>query len=182
MNVGFVGLGKLGLPVAYAMASRGVNVYRHDPLVWGPPEDTSHEAGLAELIKEGQSRIWFCPLTTIVQKADVVFVAVQTPHDPRFEGITPLPEDRADFDYSFLVQAVKHLSEEDDRQERDLTVGVISTVLPGTMRRYVMPVLSDRVTLVYNPTFIAMGTTIRDFLDPEFVLLGGEDEGRGEAV
>ena len=48
---------------------------------------------------------------------------------------------------------------------------VISTVLPGTVRREILPLVNDHVKLCYNPFFIAMGTTIRDFLDPEFVLL-----------
>jgi UDPglucose 6-dehydrogenase len=43
------------------------------------------------------------------------------------------------------------------------------------MDRYIRRVLSERVSLVYNPSFIAMGTTVQDFLDPEFVLLGGDD-------
>ena len=49
---------------------------------------------------------------------------------------------------------------------------IISTVLPGTIRREILPWLSPHVKLCYNPFFIAMGTTIRDFLAPEFVLFG----------
>ena len=173
MNVGIVGLGKLGLPVAYAIAARGLTVFGHDPLVTGPPEDTTHEEGLADAITAGRDRVWFTPLSTVVKECDVIFVAVQTPHQPRFEGVTPLPADRADFDYSFLVQVCKHISEQADKQHKPVTVAVISTVLPGTLQRCVIPVLGDRVRLAYNPSFIAMGTTVRDFLDPEFVLLGG---------
>src|SRR4029079_8006110 len=55
------------------------------------------------------------------------------------------------------------------------TVAVVSTVLPGTMRRSVMPVASPLLGLCYNPSFVAMGTTMRDFLHPEFVLLGADD-------
>lgn len=170
-----VGLGKLGLPIAYAMASRGITAYGYDPVVTGPPADTSHEQGLAEVIAAAEDRVHFTDLRGVVEHCDVIFTAVQTPHEQRFEGITPLPEERADFDYSFLVQACKHLSDEADRQQRTVTLAVISTVLPGTMRRHVRPVLSDRVALTYNPSFIAMGTTIQDFLNPEFVLLGGDD-------
>jgi UDPglucose 6-dehydrogenase len=56
------------------------------------------------------------------------------------------------------------------------TVAVISTVLPGTMAREIVPLLPKHVGLAYNPSFIAMGTTVRDFLQPEFVLVGGEAE------
>jgi UDPglucose 6-dehydrogenase len=55
---------------------------------------------------------------------------------------------------------------------------IISTVLPGTIRREIIPLIEKdkRINLVYNPFFIAMGTTIHDFLNPEFVLLGMDDE------
>jgi UDPglucose 6-dehydrogenase len=170
-----VGLGKLGLPVAYAMAARGLHVYGYDSFVSGPPDDTSHEQGLAEIIEVAGGRMHFCDLTDVVNNTNVIFVAVQTPHEPRFEGVTPLPEDRADFDYSFLIQACKQISRVADALEKNITLAVISTVLPGTMDRYIRRVLSERVALVYNPSFIAMGTTVQDFLDPEFVLLGGDD-------
>lgn len=182
MNVGIVGLGKLGLPVAYAMASRGLTVYGHDPLVTGPPEDCSHEQGLAEIIEQAEDRMRFCPLDEVVKNCDVIFVAVQTPHEPRFEGVTPLPEDRADFDYSRLKVAVGNLADSARRLNRHVTLAVISTVLPGTMARHVEPLLGGWAKLVYNPSFIAMGTTIRDFLDPEFVLLGGDIDGKVEDV
>ena len=175
MRVGMVGLGKLGLPVAYAMGSRGLNVYGYDPVVSRPPEDTSHEDGLAEAIEQAGDRMVFCGLLDVVNNADVVFVATQTPHGPEYEGVTPLPETRADFDYSFLVQACKQICRAAEALNKRVTLSVISTVLPGTMRRYIEPLLPESVSLVYSPSFIAMGTTIQDFLDPEFVLLGSED-------
>jgi UDPglucose 6-dehydrogenase len=183
MNVGMVGLGKLGLPVAYAMASQGIDVYGYDPVVTGPPEDCSHEEGLAEVVEHGGHNMWFSSLEKVVENCDVIFVAVQTPHDPRFEGVTPLPEERADFDYSYLKSAVSEIEGAAVRLNRqfNITVAVISTVLPGTMRREIIPLLHG-VPLVYNPAFIAMGTTISDFLDPEFVLLGSDSPGAENEV
>ena len=40
---------------------------------------------------------------------------------------------------------------------------IISTVLPGTLKRYIYPVMSKYINLTYNPFFIAMGTTIENF-------------------
>lgn len=179
-SVGMIGLGKLGLPVATAMASRGLEVYGYDPCVSGFPEDTSHEEGLAEAIEQAKDRMHFVSLDEVTADCEVVFVAVQTPHGAEYEGITPLPDTRADFDYSYLVQAVKHVVGASNG--RPLTLAVISTVLPGTMARYIEPLLPENVRLVYNPSFIAMGTTISDFLDPEFVLLGGDWEADGKVT
>ena len=52
---------------------------------------------------------------------------------------------------------------------------IISTVLPGTIEREIKPLLSPCVKLCYNPFFIAMGTTVSDFLNPEMVLFGVDD-------
>ena len=49
---------------------------------------------------------------------------------------------------------------------------IISTVLPGTLKRYIYPVMSKYINLTYNPFFIAMGTTIENFLFSEMILLG----------
>jgi UDPglucose 6-dehydrogenase len=50
---------------------------------------------------------------------------------------------------------------------------IISTVLPGTIRRDIAP-LATNTTLVYNPYLIAMGSVKQDFLDPEMIMIGTE--------
>ena len=112
----------------------------------------------------------------MVDFADLIFVAVQTPHDPLYEGITRIPETRVDFDYSYLVGACKELNTAIEANGTDKVVVVISTVLPGTMDEHVLPHLGSHFKLCYNPFFIAMGTTIYDFTHPEFVLFGMADE------
>ena len=57
---------------------------------------------------------------------------------------------------------------------------IISTVLPGTIDREIRPLFNKHMALCYNPFFIAMGTTIKDFLNPEFVLFGSEDDEAAE--
>lgn len=178
MRVGFIGLGRLGLPVATAMASRGLEVYGYDPYVSGYPDDLSYEENFEETVAAAEGRVTFHrDASYVVADTDgVVMIAVQTPHEPRFEGVTPLPEERADFDYSYLRDAVLRVAQAAERQQKQITIAVISTVLPGTMQREIEPLLNEYTVLCYTPSFIAMGTTIRDFLDPEFVLLGGDDE------
>ena len=125
------------------------------------------------------SIVW-SDVSELVSNSDIIFVPIQTPHDPKYEGVTRLPDERVDFDYSFLISGIAALSDEIELQGQSKVVVIISTVLPGTIREYIMPVLSSHVKLCYNPFFIAMGTTIRDFKNPEFVLFGGEDEGAYE--
>ena len=181
-RVGLVGLGKLGVPVALAMSLRGHDVVGYDvdeskmQKVRFPHRERgpNGEPSIEPLLQ--QSGLRFGSLRDVVDHAEIIFVAVQPPHDPFYEGVTRLPEERVDFDYTFLREAIENLSRaiEDGGQEK--IVVVISTVLPGTIRREILPRISSLVKLCYNPFFIAMGTTIDDFVNPEFVLFGVRDE------
>jgi UDPglucose 6-dehydrogenase len=77
---------------------------------------------------------------------------------------------------------MKSISESVEKHGEEKIVVIISTVLPGTVESSIKPVLSDKIKLCYNPFFIAMGTTIRDFMNPEFVLLGVDDLEAAERV
>lgn len=208
-KVGFIGLGKLGLPVATAMALRGADVmgydvnskrmsYEKQPYLETGPDGTDdfndwlHVAGSATTSgavthyagETFRGALRFGSIDEVVRHADVIFVAVQTPHDMRFEGITPLKDEPCDFDYSFLRSAVISAVQAKAREASDrmIPVVVISTVLPGTMEREIIPQLTPDLPLVYNPSFIAMGTTMRDFLDPEFILLGVKSTAAADVV
>lgn len=191
MKVGFCGLGKLGFPCALAIAMKGHDVYGYDinPDVMNTDPRIYKEAGIDgtgdlndylgdnfhNYITSGNGpggKLFFSDLETIGKKCEIIFMAIQTPHQPQFEGTTCIPEGRADFNYDALEQAVIDLTKHIDKKT---AVVIISTVLPGTIRNRIMPHLNDHVKLCYNPFFIAMGTTMRDFLDPEFTLFGVND-------
>jgi UDPglucose 6-dehydrogenase len=179
MKIGFMGLGKLGLPCALASEAAGHEVVGYDPnpAVAGYIRDRKipyREEGTPELLVHSKIRV--VSVNEVVAHSDLIFVAVQTPHDPLYEGITRIPETRVDFDYSWLIQAVGQLNEAIEAQGVDKPVVVISTVLPGTMDSKILPLLSPHFKLCYNPFFIAMGTTVYDFTHPEFVLFGMSDK------
>ncbi len=181
-RVGLVGLGKLGVPVALAMSLRGHDVMGYDvdeskmQKVRFPHRERgpNGEPSIEPLLQ--QSALRFGSLQAVVEHAEIIFVAVQTPHEERFEGVTRLTQERVDFDYTFLRHAVGDLSAAIERGRKEKIVVVISTVLPGTIRREILPRLNPLVKLCYNPFFIAMGTTIDDFVAPEFVLFGVSDQ------
>ena len=151
-KVGFIGLGKLGLPIAETIAKKGFNVLGYDI------KETETSLPQADSIKN------------LVKNSELVFCAVQTPHNPLYEGDKPLPKTRADFDYSYLIKAVKNVV----AVNKKVTLVVISTCLPGTFKRDIEPLLTNKIEYLYNPFFIAMGTEVEDFLNPEFVLIGGK--------
>lgn len=154
MKVGFIGLGKLGLPCAEAMSQHyqvtGYDIY-------------SRTSGTVKIVNELQN--------AVIDK-DIVFVAVQTPHDPAYDGsqpITHLPN--KDFNYN-IVKAV--LQDVNRYANKNTLVVLISTVLPGTTRREFVPLMTN-ARFIYNPYLIAMGSVMWDMINPEMVIIGTED-------
>jgi UDPglucose 6-dehydrogenase len=178
-KIGFIGLGKLGLPCALAIEKKGHKVFGYD---------VNPEVGkildnriLPYKEVDGQEHlethnISFLSLSEVVKESEIIFVAVQTPHEPKYEGITRIPNERCDFNYAYLKDSIKAISDVLDELKENRIVVIISTVLPTTVKEQIMPLVSEYMRLCYNPFFIAMGTTIHDFLNPEFVLLGNDNE------
>ena len=178
MKVGFIGLGKLGLPVAVA-----IDMYGHDVMGYdinekvmqketcfyreqGPNGEESMEPYLQK------SNLKFGSIADVADHSEIIFIAVQTPHEDRYEGTTPLPYERVDFNYTYLINSVELLAEAVEKKKKEVVVVIISTVIPGTFREKLVPVSNKYMKLCYNPFFIAMGTTMPDYLNPEFVLFG----------
>ena len=180
MNIGFIGLGKLGLPCALAVESRGHRVVGYDPSEQIKDIIDTKKLQYQEIWAQeylDKSKIEIKSLEEVVGESEIIFVSIQTPHEDEFEGITRIPDEREDFDYTYLKKGIKDLEQEIWHQQSKKVVIIISTVLPGTIRREIKPLIDHNpyFKLCYNPFFIAMGTTMRDFLHPEFVLFGQDD-------
>lgn len=178
--VGWCGLGRLGLTCALALAKHGghhISGYDPSPLprrILDGQAPAPEEAGIDALL--GASLTLADSPDDVVAATDgIVMVSAQTPHDPRYGGERPIEAEPVDFEYGHLIQAVGDIARAAERQGKDITLVVISTVLPGTTRAHLAPLCGPRVRLVYGPYFIAMSTTVQDFLRPEFVLLGSDD-------
>mgnify|MGYP003117062462 FL=1 len=183
MNVGFIGLGKLGLPCALAIESKGHNVIGYDISETVKETVRSKKLPYKEIWAQDHldnSNIEIKSVEDVVSHSEIIFVPIQTPHDEKYEGITRIPDDRVDFNYDWLKAGIKTLSDEIEKQGEDKVVIIISTVLPGTIEREIKPLLGSHIKLCYNPFFIAMGTTMRDFMNPEYVLFGVDDDGAAE--
>ena len=177
MKIGFIGLGKLGLPVALAVESKGHKVFGYDidkkvSEIIKNKKIPYREEGADKLLKK--SKIQIKNINYIVKNSDLIFISIQTPHEKKFEGVTKIPKERRDFNYKYLIKGFKDLSVEIDKHKKKKDVVIISTVLPGTLKKYIRPIMSKYINLTYNPFFIAMGTTIKNFLYSEMILLGTE--------
>ena len=155
MKIGFIGVGKLGMPCAEAVAQRG-----HDVVAYDVVKQESNDITIRSSI------------TDTVQDRDIVFIAVPTPHDPLYDGKAPTAHlTPKDFDYNTVIDVIKEANE--FMNENQLLV-LISTVLPGTVRREFIQHVSN-TRFVYNPYLIAMGSVAWDMVNPEMVMIGTED-------
>ena len=158
-KIGFIGLGKLGMPCAEAIAQKGFHVAGYDIL-----RKSSENIEIKDSIKE------------LVQDRDIVFVATPTPHEDGYDGRTPtshLPV--KDFNYTAVKQVLTKCNE---YMTRNQTLVLISTVLPGTTRREFAPLITN-TKLVYNPYLIAMGTVAWDMINPEMIMIGTKNGLKG---
>ena len=179
MNIGFLGLGKLGLPVSLAVEDKGHKIFGYDISQQTLEDIRNRKIRYREEWVDKylpNTKLELNNIDQLVKNSEIIFVPIQTPHDPQYEGVTRIPEKRIDFDYSYLKSGIKDLSSAIERNGEDKVVIIISTVLPGTIRSQIKPLLGKHTKLCYNPFFIAMGSTIRDFLHPEFILFGVDDE------
>ena len=154
MNVGFIGCGKLGMACAETMASKhNVTGYDIYPV-------KSDKIKIATTLQEA------------VDGKELIFIAVQTPHDPIYGGDQPITHlKNKDFDYTIVNDVLKQVNEFATPSQ---LVVLISTVLPGTTRRE----LKNNITnarFIYNPYLIAMGSVEWDMVNPEMVIIGTED-------
>lgn len=154
MKIGFIGVGKLGKDAAEVMANHH-EVIGYDVIEVKPSNFTMVDS-----------------IQNVCKDRDIIFVAVPTPHHPDYDGRFPtshLPN--KDFDYSIVKQV---LSEVNKYTTKDQLVVLISTVLPGTIRREFIP-LCKNFRFIYNPYLIAMGTVKFDMVNPEMIIIGTED-------
>lgn len=153
MKIGFIGLGKLGLPCAEEMSRQ------HEVIGYDTEHRVSAHIKITQNIKE------------IFRDTEIIFVAVPTPHHPDYDGSRPtthLPV--KDFDYSLVKDVLKQCQQYANKNQ---IVSLISTVLPGTTRREFFQ-YTRNFQFVYNPYLIAMGSEAYDMVHPDMVIIGTE--------
>ena len=178
-NVSVIGLGKLGASMAAAFASRGLNVIGVDinqrsvDLV-NEGKAPVQETDLGETISANKERI---RATTSHEDAilhsDISFVIVPTPSD-----------ERGAFSLQYAAWAFKEIGKALAKKKGYHNIVLTSTVLPGSTRQALLPILEREsgkkggrdFGLCYSPEFIALGSIIRDFLNPDFTLIGELDD------
>jgi UDPglucose 6-dehydrogenase len=184
-SIAVFGLGKLGAVTAGVHASRGFRVIGVDLNLasvercnrGAPPVE---EPGLEELYGECRGRLSaMTDGAAAVAETDASLIVVPTPSDA--DGGYSL-------DYALQVCDVIGTAL---RHKRGYHLVVMkSTVLPGACSELLIPRLEERsgkrggrdFGFCYNPEFIALGSVIRNMLNPDLVLIGESDATAGDAL
>lgn len=170
--VNVIGLGYIGLPTALMMASHGIDVIGTD---YNPQvvetlkagKTTFKEKGLDELFQDAlKAGIQF---STEYQVTDTYIVSVPTPYDKFSKKV----------DACYVVAAVKQVLEV---CPDNATLVVESTVSPGTIDKFVRPVIGDKkINLVHAPERIIPGNMVYELLHNNRTI-GADDRQIGENV
>jgi len=185
-KISVVGLGKLGVCFAAASASRGfetigVDVGEH--IIDSINNGRAHifEPGLQELIsKVGDMLTATREHSRAIKETDITFILVATPSDT--EG---------NFSNAYVESALKSLAValKASRKEYHLFV-ISSTVMPTSMEERLIPIIEEYsgrklnvgFGVCYVPDFVALGNVIKDFLNPDLVVIGESSETAGDIV
>lgn len=184
-TVGVVGLGKLGAPLAAAIAVQGIPVIAADLDAKRVEKVNRGIAPVAETQLEeylARARGKLRATTDVVEvaaKGSIVFVIVPTPSEPH-----------GGFSLQHVLPACDAIGR-GLKNRRDFPVVVItSTVMPGSTGGPIRECLEAAsgsksgadFGLCYSPELIALGSVIHDFLNPDFVLVGESDVRSGDLL
>lgn len=176
--INVIGLGYIGLPTALMMASHGVEVIGTDynkelVATLNAGKTTFKEKGLDELFQNALAA--GVKFTTEYQVADTYIVSVPTPYDKFSKKV----------DACYVVEAVKDVMRV---CPKGATVVVESTVSPGTIDKYVRPVIEangfkigEDINLVHAPERIIPGNMVYELLHNNRTI-GADDKAIGEKV
>ena len=176
--VNVIGLGYIGLPTALMMASHGVEVIGTDynkelVATLNAGKTTFKEKGLDELFQNALAA--GVKFTTEYQVTDTYIVSVPTPYDKFSKKV----------DACYVVEAEKDVMRV---CPKGATVVVESTVSPGTIDKYVRPVIEangfkigEDINLVHAPERIIPGNMVYELLHNNRTI-GADDKAIGEKV
>jgi GDP-mannose 6-dehydrogenase len=184
MKVNIFGLGYVGCVSAACLACDGhtVHGYDVDPLkvdMINAGKSPIREPGLEEKLKEAVSSGRLTASRNSIVEADVSLICVGTPSN-----------DNGSQNLTFVKKVIQQLGEFLATSRHYHVVNVRSTVLPGTVEGVLIPLLEKHsgkrrgvdFGVCMNPEFLREGTSVADFYDPPFTVIGQLDGKSGDVV
>ena len=187
LGISVFGLGYVGCVSAACFAREGfrvvgvdVNPSKVDLVNAG--RSTIVEEGIADLVREMRESGRLRATTDVrdaVLSSDVSLICVGTPSRPN-----------GSIDLSYIQRVCEQIGEALREKDDFHTIVIRSTVMPGTVDCTVIPALErtsgkrhgSDFAACSNPEFLREGTSIKDFYDPPFTLIGAHDPAHAEPL
>lgn len=175
MKIAILGLGYVGSVTGACLAGLGHTVcgvdrdeFKVNSILRGvaPFYEPGLDALIAQNVAAGRLSASLS-LETALADAEVAIVCVGTPS-----------ERNGNLGLGQLRRVCEEVAPVAAGREKRLIVVIRSTVFPGTCREVIIPALGDsgKTVVVANPEFLREGTAVSDFMEPELVVVGGDDE------
>lgn len=185
LRISAIGLGKLGYPLAACFAAKGHRVIGVDldprtVETVNLGKSPVQEPGVQELLQKTGCNFSACSdVRQAVMDSDVTTVVVPTPS-----------ADDGMFSNKYVLNACEAIGAGIAAKDTYHLVALVSTVMPGSTGgdiRLRLEKVSGKTCgvdfgLCYVPSFVALGRVIRDFLHPDYLLLGESDAGAGDML
>jgi UDPglucose 6-dehydrogenase len=185
VRVSIIGTGYVGLVSGACLADRGHHVVcvDLDPAKVALIQNATapiHEAGLPELLARtcGTNLFATTDLRTAVLESDLTLIAVGTPYSGERIDLTQIRSAASAIGSALRDKTGYHV------------VVVKSTVVPGTTRTVVVPLLEEAsgktagvdFGVGMNPEFLSEGIAVADFMFPDRIVVGGVDPRSQDAI
>ena len=176
MKIAVIGLGFVGLTLSSVLASRGITTIGIDSdrkkcskIAKGIP--TFFEPNLEKTLKKAlKKKLIITNKLYSINNCDFIFITVGTPEKKNGE-----------IDLSFIKAVVSSVGKLISKNKKKPIILIKSTVIPGTMKNVVLPILERNSKkkagkdfgLISNPEFLQESRAIHDTIKPHVVVLGG---------
>ena len=176
MKIAVIGLGFVGLTLSSVLASRGITTIGIDSdrkkcskIAKGIP--TFFEPNLEKTLKKAlKKKLIITNKLYSINNCDFIFITVGTPEKKNGE-----------IDLSFIKEVVRSVGKLISKNKKKPIILIKSTVIPGTMKNVVLPILERNSKkkagkdfgLISNPEFLQESRAIHDTIKPHVVVLGG---------
>jgi len=182
--ISVIGLGKLGLPFALTLASKGNEVYGIDlntTLIKKLQNGSSnlYEPQIANHLTQYRNTIHFSTnVVEAITNTNITFIIVPT-----------LSEPDGSFSLKYIHMAIKMIAPVLKKKKSKHTIVITSTVSPLSMEKIGKSLkiqtgkgIGNDIGLCYSPEFIALGSVVHNLINPDLILIGESDSDSGKQL
>ncbi len=172
----FVGIGRLGLCSSLVFEKAGfdvlgVDIFENYVKALNNKQYTSHEPYVVDYLKNAKNFRATTNLKEGLEFSDNIFIVVQTPNGGGLNF----------YDHSILSNLLVKIN---NLKVQNKNLIVCCTTMPEYLKNVGRHLIRDckNTTINYNPEFICQGNIIKDFENPDMILIGQETEQSGAKI